>query len=101
MLYGISILYIFFFVYLVALIIVFYREVTKSKQIMILKYFVGIISIIIGLYIANIKFSEPKATWGLAKDQYDYWQIVVYGFSIWLILLGLFDFFKFDNNSDN
>jgi len=99
--YGISILYILNFIYLVALIIIFFREITQSKQIMILKYIVGTITLLIGVYIGYLKFSEPKSNWGLARIQYDYWQIPIYGFSIWLILLGLFDFFQFNRDSNN
>jgi len=94
----ISLFHVFLFIYVISFFVIFYTEITKSTPSKILKYSVGTLTIIIGFYFAYLKFIQPKASWGLEKYQFDYWQIIIYGFSIWVILLGFFDFFTFHKN---
>lgn len=87
--------------YLIAMSIIFYSEITKANPAKFLKYCTGIFTILIGLFIAYLKFSEPKPSWGIEKTQFDYMKIVAIIFSSWLILLGIFDFFTFNSDSEN
>lgn len=94
----ISLFHVLLFIYVISFFVIFYKEITKSTPSKILKYSIGTLTIIIGFYFAYLKFIQPKASWGLEKYQFDYWQIIIYGFSIWVILLGFFDFFTFNKN---
>lgn len=94
----ISLLDILLFIYVISLFVIFYKEITKSTPSKILKYSIGTITILIGFYCAYLKFIQPKASWGIEKYQFDYTKIIIYSISIWIILLGIFDFFTFNKN---
>lgn len=88
---------------LIVLSILFFGEITKSKPKMFLKYIAGLATLGLGLFIVYYKFSEPQDEWTRAMNynKFDYKKVLAYVFGTWLILLGLFDFFKLDPNSDN
>jgi hypothetical protein len=94
----ISLFHIFLFIYVISFFVIFYKEITKSTPSKILKYSIGTLTILIGLYCAYLKFIKPQPSWGPEKYQFDYSKIIIYGISIWVILLGLFDFFTFNRN---
>ncbi|MNQ10932.1 hypothetical protein D3C85_237850 [compost metagenome] len=90
-------------VFLIVMSIIFFGEITKSKPKMFLKYVAGLTTLGLGLFIVYYKFSEPESTWINPEtyNKFDYKKVLTYLFAIWLILLGLFDFFKFESDSDN
>ncbi|WP_029272257.1 hypothetical protein [Flavobacterium sp. KJJ] len=83
--------------------IIFYGEIKKSKPNMILKYIAGLAALGLGLFIVYYKLSEPEDEWlrAMNYNKFDYKKVLVYIFAAWLILFGLFDFFKFDIDSEN
>lgn len=88
---------------LLVMSVIFFGEITKAKPKMFLKYIAGITTLGLGLFIVYYKFSEPEDEWTRAMNynKFDYKKVLTYLFAVWLILLGLFDFFKFDPDSDN
>lgn len=98
--FGISLLYLLQSGYLIANFAIVYKELMRKPPEMGLKYIVGALSIFIGLALSYWQFNEPKANWGPAKYEFDYLRLLVYIISGWLIVFGLFDFFKIERTPE-
>ncbi|TPG38216.1 hypothetical protein [Flavobacterium pectinovorum] len=68
----ISLFHIFLFIYVISFFVIFYKEITKSTPSKLLKYSMGTLTILIGLYCAYLKFIQPQASWGPEKYQFDF-----------------------------